>query len=267
MKTFYKGKASKEPKNAEQMFYRSVFSIGNMSESQSQSIGMNFSVGIGGVTGSSDLYAAKTLKFGANGTIGITYNSTTSNTEKMMMDINGDGLQDILEMSAGNSVISVRYNTGCGFTSKQTIELPGWKNFVKDNFEKFLTQADSNGFDLGLIKDIPVIGAAASKGLTSVSINPFGFNAENFSNSLDWNTSVTLGMSGSVGANVNIGIDIIILCVYCGTINIAVSGGAGSIHPRTRRALADHRPSGGERILSNHRRRAPLESRAPRGTG
>ena len=204
------------------------FSIGNMSESQSQSIGMNFSVGIGGVTGSSDLYAAKTLKSGANGTVGITYNSTTSNTEKMMMDINGDGLQDILEMSAGNSVISVRYNTGCGFTSRQGIELPSWKNFVKDNYEKFLTQADSNGFDLGLIKDIPVIGAAASKGLTSVSINPFGFNAENFSNSLDWNTSVTLGMSGNIGANVNIGIDIIILCVYCGTINITVSGGAGT---------------------------------------
>ena len=204
------------------------FSIGNMSESQSQSIGMNFSVGIGGVTGSSDLYAAKTLKSGADGTVGITYNSTTSNTEKMMMDINGDGLQDILEMPSGNSVISVRYNTGCGFTSRQGIELPSWKNFVKDNYEKFLTQADSNGFDLGLIKDIPVIGSAASKGLATVSINPFGFNAENFSNSLDWNTSVTLGMSGSVGANLNIGIDIIILCVYCGTINITVSGGAGA---------------------------------------
>ena len=35
-------------------------------------------------------------------------------------------------------------------------------------------------------------------------------------------------MSGSVGANLNIGIDIIILCVYCGTINITVSGGAGA---------------------------------------
>ncbi|WP_308687380.1 toxin TcdB middle/N-terminal domain-containing protein, partial [uncultured Treponema sp.] len=204
------------------------FSAGNMSESKSQSIGMNFSVGIGGVAGSSDLYAAKTLQSGANGTVGLTYSSTASNTEKMMMDINGDGLQDILEMPSGNSVISVRYNTGCGFTSKQAIELPGWKNFVKDNLEKFLTQADSNGFDLGLIKGIPVIGAAASKGLADVSINPFGFNAENFSNSLDWNTSVTLAMSGSIGANVNIGIDIVILCVYIGTINITVSGGAGA---------------------------------------
>ena len=206
------------------------FSIGNMSESQSQSIGMNFSVGIGGVTGSSDLYAAKTLKSGADGTVGITYNSTTSNTEKMMMDINGDGLQDILEMPSGNSVISVRYNTGCGFTSRQGIELPSWKNFVKDNYEKFLTQADSNGFDLGLIKDIPVIGSAASKGLATVSINPFGFNAENFSNSLDWNTSVTVGLSGSVGANLNIGIDILIPLppFYIGTINITVSGGAGT---------------------------------------
>ena len=206
------------------------FSIGNMSESQSQSIGMNFSVGIGGVTGSSDLYAAKTLKSGADGTVGITYNSTTSNTEKMMMDINGDGLQDILEMPSGNSVISVRYNTGCGFTSRQGIELPSWKNFVKDNYKKFLTQADSNGFDLGLIKDIPVIGSAASKGLATVSINPFGFNAENFSNSLDWNTSVTVGLSGSVGANLNIGIDILIPLppFYIGTINITVSGGAGA---------------------------------------
>ena len=166
------------------------FSIGNMSESQSQSIGMNFSVGIG--KGSSDLYTAKTLKSGANGSVGITYNSTTSNTEKKMMDINGDGLQDILEMPSGNSVISVRYNTGSGFTAKQTVELPGWKSYVKDNLEKFLTQADSNGFDLGLIKDIPVIGAAASKGLTSVSINPFGFNAENFSNSLDWFGSIII---------------------------------------------------------------------------
>lgn len=204
------------------------FSAGNLSESQSQSIGMNFSVEIGGVSGSSDLYAAKTLRSGASGTVGITYNSTSSNTEKMMLDINGDGLPDILEMQPGGSVISTRYNTGGGFTEAQAVGLPGWNGFVRDNYEKFLTQADSDGFDLGLIRDIPVIGAAADRGLTSVSINPFGFNAESLSNSLDWNTSVTLGISGSVGANVNIGIDIIILCVYCGTINITVSGGAGA---------------------------------------
>ena len=204
------------------------FSAGNISESRSQSIGMNFSAGLGGIAGAADLQTAKRLRTGAGGTAGITYSSTSSSTGKMMMDINGDGLQDILEMESGSSVISVRYNTGCGFTAKQTVELPGWKSYVKDNLEKFLTQADSNGFDLGLIKDIPVIGSAASKGLATVSINPFGFNAENFSNSLDWNTSVTLGMSGSVGANLNIGIDIIILCVYCGTINITVSGGAGA---------------------------------------
>ena len=206
------------------------FSAGNISESRSRSIGMNFSVGIGGIAGSADLHAAKTLRSGASGTAGITYSSTTSNTEKMMMDINGDGLQDILEMESGSSVVSVRYNTGCGFTPCQAVELPGWKNYVKDNLEKFLAQADSNGFDLGLIKDIPVIGVAASEGLRSVSINPFGFNAENFSNSLDWNTSVTVGLSGSVGANPNIGIDILIPLppFYIGTINITVSGGAGA---------------------------------------
>ncbi len=127
-------------------------------------------------------------------------------------------------------MISVRYNTGRGFTSKQAVELPGWKSHVKDNLEKFLTQADSNGFDLGLIEDIPVIGSAASRGLAGVSVNPFGFNAENFSNSLDWNTSATLGISGSVGANINIGFDILIPVppFYLGTINATVSGGAGA---------------------------------------
>ena len=206
------------------------FSAGNISESRSRSIGMNFSVGIGGIAGSADLHAAKTLRSGASGTAGITYSSTSSSTGKMVMDINGDGLQDILEMESGSSVVSVRYNTGCGFTPCQAVELPGWKNYVKDNLEKFLAQADSNGFDLGLIKDIPVIGTAASKGLTSVSINPFGFDAENLSNSLDWSTSVTVGLNGSVGANLNIGIDIIVPLppFYIGTINITAAGGAGA---------------------------------------
>ena len=191
---------------------------------------MNFSVGIGGTAGSADLQAAKTLRTCASGTAGITYSSTASNTEKMMMDINGDGLQDILEMESGSSVVSVRYNTGCGFTSGQAVELPGWKNFVKDNLEKFLAQADSNGFDLGVIKDIPVIGSAAGRGLTNISINPFGLDAENLSNSLDWSTSVTVGLNGSVGANLNIGIDIIVPLppFYIGTINITAAGGAGA---------------------------------------
>ena len=206
------------------------FSAGNISESRSQSIGMNFSAGLGGIAGAADLQTAKRLRTGAGGTAGITYSSTSSSTGKMMMDINGDGLQDILEMESGSSVVSVRYNTGCGFTPCQAVELPGWKNYVKDNLEKFLAQADSNGFDLGLIKDIPVIGTAASKGLTSVSINPFGFDAENLSNSLDWSTSVTVGLNGSVGANLNIGIDIIVPLppFYIGTINITAAGGAGA---------------------------------------
>ena len=203
------------------------FSLDVFSKSNSQSIGTNFSVGIGVVTGKADLYSAKNLRSGANGTIGITYNSTSSNTEKMLLDINGDGLQDILEMKPGSSEITVNYNIGNGFIQGTSIALPDWKNYVSGNYEKFLTQADSDGFDLGLIGDIPVIGSAASKGLTKISINPFGFNADKFANSLDWNTNVTLGMSGNIGANVNIGIDIWATFIYCGTINITMSCGAG----------------------------------------
>ena len=202
------------------------FCVGNMSESKTQSIGLNFSVGIG-ASGSANLSLANNLKSGANATVGITYNSTSSNTEKLMMDINGDGLQDILEMKTGSSAISVSYNTGNGFVKGQAIRLPGWKNYVSENNKKFLTQADSNGFELGLIQDIPVIGFAAKQGLTSVAINPFGFNAENFSNSLDWNTSVSLGLSGSIGANIDIGIRLFVP-FYIGTIHITISGGAGA---------------------------------------
>ncbi|WP_294425638.1 toxin TcdB middle/N-terminal domain-containing protein [uncultured Treponema sp.] len=146
-----------------------------------------------------------------------------------MADINGDGLPDILEMESGNSAVSVRYNTGCGFAERQAVGLPGWKSYVKDNLGKFLTQADSNGFDLGVIKELPVIGAAG-KGLAGIAINPFGFNAESLSSSLDWSTSVTVGLSGSVGANLNIGIDILIPLppFYIGTINITAAGGAGA---------------------------------------
>lgn len=79
------------------------FCVGNMSESKTQSIGLNFSVGIG-ASGSANLSLANNLKSGANATVGITYNSTSSNTEKLMMDINGDGLQDILEMKTGSLI-------------------------------------------------------------------------------------------------------------------------------------------------------------------
>ena len=195
---------------------------GNLSEGSNQTFGMNFSIGTG-----ADLGQAKSLSSSGSINLGLSYSFSSNNTEKMMMDINGDGLQDILRMSPNSSSIQVKYNTGNSFVDGDPIILPGWKNYVSDNKEKFLTQADSNGYDLGFIDGIPVVGTTVSKSLASVSINPFGFMADEYANSLDWNSSTTLGFSGSVGANVNIGIDIWATFVYCGTINITVSGGAG----------------------------------------
>lgn len=144
-----------------------------------------------------------------------------------MLDINGDGLQDILEMSTGDTEISVRYNTGCGFTDKQKIKLPEWGKIIEENSGKFLTQADSGGYDLGFVDDIPVVGTMLKGSLGAVSVNPFGFLAKEKANSLEWTSSTTVGFSGSTGANVNIGFDIWALFVYCGTINITGSMGSG----------------------------------------
>ena len=203
------------------------FTAQELSKNETQAIGMNFSAGVG-TGGFVDLSSANSLKSYFGGSVGITYDSTSSNTEKMMLDINGDGLQDILEMESGSSAIEVRYNTGNGFIKGQQIKLPGWRNYVSANYEKFLNQADSDGFDLGLIEGIPVIGVAIKDKLTKVSINPFGLGAKKLSNSLDWNTSVTLGMCGTIGANIDIAFDIWATLVYCGTISVVVSGGAGA---------------------------------------
>ncbi|MBR6582212.1 MAG: hypothetical protein IKK80_01210, partial [Treponema sp.] len=196
---------------------------GNLSEGSNQTFGINCSIGNG-----ADLGQAKSLSSSGSINLGLSYSFSSNNTEKMMMDINGDGLQDVLEMSKNEkSKINVKYNTGNSFVDGEPIILPGWKNYVSENKEKFLTQADSNGYDLGFINDIPVVGTTVSGSLAEVSYNPFGCLADDLTNFLDWSSSTTIGFSGSVGANVNIGIDIWATFVYCGTINITASAGAG----------------------------------------
>ncbi|MDY6031635.1 MAG: toxin TcdB middle/N-terminal domain-containing protein, partial [Treponemataceae bacterium] len=191
-----------------------------INKSTSNNFGMNASITVGTGAGD-DQYTATKLATGAGATVGISYSASSSNTEFMMIDLNGDGLQDKLSMSPGSENFSVQYNLGTSFSDSHTITLPKWNTAEKP--ENFLTQSDSAGFDMGLIGLIPYVGPAVEKGLSSISINPYGFEAEKYANSLDWSSSISFGLSGSVNFNVNVDI-----YVVAGFINVTASGGGGS---------------------------------------
>ncbi|MCR5290957.1 MAG: hypothetical protein K6E51_13275, partial [Treponema sp.] len=71
-----------------------------------------------------------------------------------------------------------------------------------------------------------MVGSLVGRGISSTAPNRFGASAPKLADSLEWNSNLTLGLSGSLGANVNIGFDIIIPPVgYLGTINISFNAG------------------------------------------
>ena len=220
---YYDGKALRLNNGSGFALYGDAYVFSSsMTESANSSFGTNFSIGksYGGCE-------ANSLKSGASLSLGGSYSASSSNTEKMFMDINGDGLQDIVRMSAGQDAISVFYNTGKGFAKGESISLQSWGAIVTDNFSRFKRQSDGNGFDLPLIRQIPLVDSAVGKGLSDTISNPYGNSAARLADSLEWNSSVTLGVSGSLGVNVNIGIDIITPVGYFGTINMTFNAGEG----------------------------------------
>ena len=220
---FYDGSVLKLNNGSNFSSYKDAYVFSSdMTRSTNSSIAANFSIGksYGG-------QEVNSLKTSGSLSLGGSYSASSSNTEKMFMDINGDGLQDILEMSAGKSSISISYNTGKGFVRGDDISLQGWGNLISEHLAHFQTQGDSHGFDLPFIKKIPLVGTAVGKGLSDTVANPYGLDAMKLANSLEWNSSITLGLSGSLGANVNIGFDIITPVGYFGTINMTFNAGEG----------------------------------------
>ena len=204
----------------------SYFDIGEeLTNNKSESIGLNFS--IGPQKTKIDYFTATSLSNKSSLQIGASYSSSVSNSTKILMDINGDGLQDILTMELGADLINVKYNTGRTFIEGSPIVIPTWNNQIDNYLLYFCRQSDSQNFDLGLIDDIPVIGTYMGEGLSNVAINPFGVNPKKYANSLDWNSTLTFGVNGNAGVNANFSINLFALFVYIGTINITGSGGAG----------------------------------------
>ena len=79
---------------------------------------------------------------------------STGRIKRDFIDINGDGLPDIVDPSSGQSAWSVRYNTGHGFTSAQSWTVP---SDVPTN--GFINNFDSNGDSDRAVFDIDGDGA------------------------------------------------------------------------------------------------------------
>ena len=133
------------------------------------------------------------------------------------MDLNGDGLIDIIIMEPKTNTLSIQYNNGTGFSDKELVPMPNWTN-IPDISKIFVTEHDNNILDLGFVNDVPIIGDSVSKALNRVLVNPFGYQAETLINSLDWNTSISIGLSSNAGLDGNIRLWL---------ANIIGAGGAG----------------------------------------
>jgi len=176
--------------------FENFLEISSISSTKNESVGLNFTLGAGG-----NLMLANSLNTGASANAGITYSYSASNTEKMMLDINGDGLQDIIEMDIGESIATVKYNSGNSFSAPQKIIIPSWGNVFE--IKDFLFLKD-NSFDLGLLNCIEIANWNLADSIADTSIYPFAFNSKKYVDSLDWNSSITYGGNGNLGFNLNL---------------------------------------------------------------
>ena len=62
------------------------------------------------------------------------------------MDINGDGLQDIVSMKRGSTTIKVKYNKGNSFTDYQIVDIPSWGYTITNNKDAFWNIRHSQGY-------------------------------------------------------------------------------------------------------------------------
>lgn len=103
---------------------------------------------------------------------GYGFTRNINNTDKMMVDVNGDGLQDCVRR--GNGVLKVRYNKGGGFLPEETL-LSGEENlYTTLSTCSNINGAISVGFSLGCfpIKFVvnPKGGYTRSMGKTEVQL-------------------------------------------------------------------------------------------------
>ena len=148
------------------------------------------SVNIGGGAGNTPKPETTTVSVGVS--CGVNYSISRNTTERMLMDINGDGLPDKVSIVGG--ALSVEINTGDRFVPiKKNIEID---QIVPPEIYK-------KGFKV--ITDV----VDKQKNTIKVPYKPENIEISHFPelkipNSLEFNTSATVGLSGSLSVNIGI---------------------------------------------------------------
>lgn len=153
-----------------------------------------------GVTGEQNQDASR-ISNSLNGGIGESVTTSTSNTTRMFSDINGDGLQDILEY---NGMVIVYYNTGNGFTNAVKISLPDWD--LSKVSSKISNDEDLSGVVKGTILQNCIIKTDSNSSVLDVEVKKkeTELSKKLSPNSLEWSQSIGLGINGNFGFSSNI---------------------------------------------------------------
>ena len=126
--------------------YNAYSGVPAISDITSQSFGMNVNLGVGVGSG----LCLSVAIFSANAAVGVTYGSSSSVVNQKLMDINGDGLQDIVSMERGSTTIKVKYNNGNSFTDYQIVDIPSWGYTITNNKDAFWDMREGFDFDTRL---------------------------------------------------------------------------------------------------------------------
>ncbi|GEM_PF-628518 len=171
----------------------------------------------------------------------VVFNYSRNNVKAMYLDVNGDGLPDILTKEIGerktehfwdkteklipNKDWYVRFNTGNGFTGPVKFSMPSW-NVSDDDKDKFRTEHD-NELLFGFVNSIPYVGEDIAAILTKNVVkfnNPYADDFATYCDSLDFSSTASVGIAASVGGT---GTGSIPIPFTTCSINITGEGNAG----------------------------------------
>ncbi|MCL2410205.1 MAG: hypothetical protein FWC97_01045, partial [Treponema sp.] len=199
----------------------------NINRATTRTIGVSSSRGIGGggcVTG--------TFTIGVNVGVGggTNYSVSVVETTEMLIDMNGDGLPDKVKIVG--SEIHVWFNLGNRFADMpERFSMPQWGengNDLEQHYINDLNQKIDGRLATWLFQSLPLVGNVASiTGLDDfvgeTGFNSLGIDFGNYLNSLETNSTVSVGLSASANA----GGTFSIWTPWGFTVNVTGGGGGG----------------------------------------
>jgi len=194
---------------------------GNISGSVTQSVGISASLGAGGSSNVAGNTATFSLSVGA----GLSYSASAVKSTEQFIDINADGLPD--KVYKGTDSFFVAYNLGNRFASPVAFNIPAWDITLLQK-AAYTIKSDGNIL-VSAVKDIPVVGGIADTAIArsenGLTCNAYGPVLDKMVNELDFSSTVTVGINGSlnVGANIPIPIPLTPL-----NVNVTVGEGGGA---------------------------------------